>query len=127
MLPGARGRPPHRAEGDAPPMPVDSPPPPPPPAAAPRDRAAAGRPAAPAPLADSALARRKRRDAAAILPLAGILLFASPLLDVVAGGGRLAGIPLAVVFVFGAWFGLIALTARLAATLSRDGTGDEAP
>jgi hypothetical protein len=72
------------------------------------------------PLAIEALARRKRRDAAAVLPLAGALLFVSPLLDLVAGAGAPFGIPAAVLAVFAGWFALIALTGRLARRLARD-------
>jgi hypothetical protein len=72
------------------------------------------------PLARGALARRKRRDAAAILPLAGIVLFASPLIDSFADAGLVGGIPVSVIYVFGVWFALIALTARLARGLRDD-------
>ncbi len=73
------------------------------------------------PLARAALARRKRRDAAIALPLAGVLLFVSPLLDLVAGADVLLGVPLSVLYIFGAWFGLIAATARLSRRLVDDG------
>ena len=73
------------------------------------------------PLAVATLERRKRRDAAAALPFAALVLFASPLLDLVAGAGALAGIPLGGLYIFGAWFALIALTARLARRLVDDG------
>jgi hypothetical protein len=72
------------------------------------------------PLARSALARRKRRDAAIVLPFACMLLFASPLLDLVAGAGSVAGVPVSVLYIFGAWFALIWITARLAGPLMRD-------
>ena len=72
------------------------------------------------PLARAALARRRRRDAAAVLPLAGVVLFASPLIDAFAEAGLIGGIPVSVIYVFGVWFGLIALTARLARRLRDD-------
>lgn len=72
------------------------------------------------PLAREALARRKLRDAAVALPLAGIALLASPLLDVVASSGRILGLPVGAVYVFGAWFALIAVAARLARRLAAD-------
>ncbi len=75
------------------------------------------------PLARGALARRKRRDAAAILPLVGVVLFASPLIDAFADAGPLWGIPGSVIYVFGVWFALIALTARLARGLRDDEDG----
>jgi hypothetical protein len=73
------------------------------------------------PLARLALARRKRRDAAIALPLAGVVLFVSPLLDLAAGAGRLADVPVAVIYIFGVWFALIACTARMAQRLMDDG------
>jgi hypothetical protein len=87
---------------------------------------AAGGAAQPAerPLARAALDRRKRRDAAIALPIAGVVLFASPLLDLTAGAGNLAGIPLAVLYVFGTWFALIWATASLARRLIDDDTGE---
>lgn len=72
------------------------------------------------PLARAALERRKRRDAAMALPFAAILLFVSPLLDLAAGAGAVAGIPVGVLYIFGAWFAFIALTARLARRLTDD-------
>lgn len=75
------------------------------------------------PLAQEALARRKRRDGAAALPLAGALIFVSPLLDVLARAGAPFGIPAAALVVFGAWFALVALTGWLARRLTRDDAG----
>lgn len=72
------------------------------------------------PLARAATARRKRRDLARVLPLLGIVLLASPFIDLVADAGALAGIPVSVLYVFGVWFALIAATARLAARLRAD-------
>jgi hypothetical protein len=72
------------------------------------------------PLARAALARRKRRDAAAILPMVGVVLLVSPLIDAFADAGTIAGIPVSVIYIFGIWFGLIALTARLARGLRDD-------
>jgi hypothetical protein len=72
------------------------------------------------PLARDALARRKRRDAAAILPMVGLVAFASPLLDLFAGGGSLLGLPVGVLYIFGTWFALIVVTARLSRRLLDD-------
>jgi hypothetical protein len=82
---------------------------------------AATGPEAERPLARAALDRRKRRDTAIALPLAGLVLFASPLLDLMAGGGSLGGIPLATLYVFGAWFLIILATGLLARRLVDDG------
>jgi threonine/homoserine efflux transporter RhtA len=75
------------------------------------------------PLARAVLDRRRRRDIAIALPVAGLVLFASPLLDLMARGGSLGGIPLGALYVFGSWFGLIWATARIARRLIDD-SGD---
>jgi hypothetical protein len=72
------------------------------------------------PLARDALARRKRRDIALILPLLGVFLLASPVLNIFAGSGSLYGIPASLLYVFGVWFALIACTAFLARRLRDD-------
>ncbi len=72
------------------------------------------------PPAHATFERRRRRDAAAALPFAALVLFASPLLDLMAGGGRFLGIPVGVLYIFGTWFALIAATASLARRLSRE-------
>jgi hypothetical protein len=72
------------------------------------------------PLARDALARRKRRDAAVILPLVGLVAFASPLLDLFAGGGSFLGLPVGVLYIFVTWFALILVTARLSRRLLDD-------
>jgi hypothetical protein len=74
------------------------------------------------PLARATLARRKRRDAAFLLPMLAFVLLGSPIVDVFADAGRLFGIPAAVLYVFGVWFALIAACARLARSLE-DGDG----
>jgi hypothetical protein len=75
---------------------------------------------APRPLAREALGRRRRRDAALILPLAGAFLLVSPLLDVFAAGS-LFGVPTAVIYVFAVWAGLIVAAGALARRLIEDG------
>jgi hypothetical protein len=70
------------------------------------------------PLARAALAERKRRDAARVLPAAGVLLLVSPLLDLVAGTGAVLGIPASVLYIFAVWGGLILLTVRLSRALA---------
>ena len=72
------------------------------------------------PLARDAQARRKRRDIALILPLLGVFLLASPVLNIFAGSGSLSGIPASLLYVFGVWFALIACTALLARRLRDD-------
>jgi hypothetical protein len=77
------------------------------------------------PLARAALAERRRRDAARVLPAAGVVLLASPLLDVAAGTGSLFGVPAGVLYIFAVWAGLILFTVRLSrAVTDREGRGE---
>jgi hypothetical protein len=73
------------------------------------------------PLAREAFDRRRRRDAAIALPLAGIFLLTSPFLDVFAGPGTLVGVPLGLLYIFAAWAGLILAAGLLARRLRGDG------
>lgn len=66
------------------------------------------------PLARAAARRRRLRDRAVAVQLAGVAVFASPFVDVFGGGGRVFGLPAGAVLLFVCWFGLIALTAALA-------------
>lgn len=77
------------------------------------------------PLARAALARRRHRDAAFLLPNLGLVLLVSPLIDVFTDAGRLFGIPVVVLYVFGVWFALILACGRLARALD-EGGGDGA-
>ncbi|MEO1468549.1 MAG: hypothetical protein AAFV86_05815 [Pseudomonadota bacterium] len=58
--------------------------------------------------------RRRARDAARALPLAGLLLLASPLTQAFAIEGRVLGVPVIAAMVFGAW-ALLILAAWLVA------------
>lgn len=70
-------------------------------------------------LAERAMERRKREDAALLVPLLGVVLLMSPFLNIFAGFERIAGLPAAYVYVFTVWAGLILLTRKLARRLSR--------
>ncbi|WP_198671028.1 hypothetical protein [Oceanibium sediminis] len=72
----------------------------------------------PADLAERALQRRKHEDGAIATPLAGCLLLASPLLNIFSGDATIFGIPVAFVYVFTVWAGLIIVTRALARRLS---------
>jgi len=72
-------------------------------------------------LAERALARRKREDRAFALPAVGILLLASPMLDILSVDRAFLGIPSAFLYVFAVWIGLILLTRALAKRLMRGG------
>ncbi|MEO0387078.1 MAG: hypothetical protein AAF281_06040 [Pseudomonadota bacterium] len=66
---------------------------------------------------DPRLRARAREDAARALPVLGLLLLVSPLLDAFGWVGRPFGIPAAYFYLFAAWAFLIALTARLSRRL----------
>ncbi|MSU91960.1 hypothetical protein GE300_20605 [Rhodobacteraceae bacterium 2CG4] len=71
------------------------------------------KPPAPPDLAERALIRRKREDAALAVPALGVLLLVSPVLNIFAGSGRILGLPAVFVWIFAVWGGLILLTFRL--------------
>ena len=71
-------------------------------------------------LAERALRRQKREDAALVLPFFGVLLLVSPMLDAAYGIDSIFGIPAVVFYIFFAWVFLIALAARLARLLKDD-------
>lgn len=71
-------------------------------------------------LAERALRRKKREDAALVLPFLGVLLLVSPILNLAYGLDQIFGIPSVVFYIFGAWVLLIALAARLASLLKDD-------
>lgn len=54
------------------------------------------------------------RDAAALLPLLGLLLLMPPVITLFAVRIGVGGVPLIVVYVFGVWLALIACAAVLA-------------
>jgi hypothetical protein len=68
-------------------------------------------------LAERALRRQKREDAALALPFLGVLLLVSPILNAVTGFHLLLGIPAPVFYIFFVWVFLIVLAARLARVL----------
>ncbi|MFQ5622756.1 MAG: hypothetical protein ACE5FS_05095 [Paracoccaceae bacterium] len=73
-------------------------------------------------LAERAFLRRRRQDAALILPLLGLVLLVSPVTAIFLRGGFVFGLPVAVVYVFGVWLFLILLARRMARLLTDDDT-----
>ena len=71
-------------------------------------------------LAERAFRRRRRQDAALVLPLLGVLLLATPVLALFTKDITIFGAPLPFLYVFGVWFILILLARRLARGLSQD-------
>lgn len=71
-------------------------------------------------------ARRRYRELAVILPLGGVILFMPPYLRIFNRADFLFGIPVMHLYIFGAWFLGILLTALLARRLippAGDGAG----
>jgi len=64
-------------------------------------------------LAERALIRRKREDAALAVPALGVLLLVSPVMNIFTRDGTILGLPAAFVWVFAVWVFLILLTRRL--------------
>lgn len=71
-------------------------------------------------LAARALARRKRRDQAFILPVAGLFLMISPLIGLFANAGMLWGVPIILYYICIVWLGLIYAAYRLSSHSSDD-------
>lgn len=69
-------------------------------------------------LAERALGRRKREDAAFVVPLVGVTLLVSPILNIFSDG-TVAGLPASYVYLFAVWAGLILVTRSLARRLVR--------
>lgn len=84
----------------------------------------APRPPRPVFLAPAGFRRKRRRDAARLLPALGAALLLVPLLWTRSGEPGGVGNAGAWLYLFGAWAGLIAAAALLARPLARD-EGDE--
>ena len=76
---------------------------------------------------DQALSHRKARDRALILPLAGVILLASPVSTIFHLDAKIAGVPFTLIYVFAVWAGLIAGAAMLARRLGPGDDGETAP
>ncbi|MBV1865088.1 MAG: hypothetical protein KUG74_11740 [Rhodobacteraceae bacterium] len=64
--------------------------------------------------------KRKTREAAAFLPILGVILLLTPMISVFTQDTRTGGIPNAVFYVFGVWLLLIGLTFLIAPRLQQD-------
>ena len=73
-------------------------------------------------LAERAFRRRRRQDAALVLPLFGIAIFITPILTILTKDVLIFGAPLPFLFIFGFWFLLILLARRMSRLLTK---GDE--
>jgi len=73
-------------------------------------------------LAERAFRRRRRQDAALVLPLFGVVIFITPLFSIFIKDILVFGAPLAFLYIFGAWILLIVLARRMSRLLTK---GDE--
>lgn len=74
-------------------------------------------------LAERAFRRRRRQDAALVLPIFGVVLLVSPVFGIFTKDITIAGIPLPILYVFSVWITLILLAKRMSRLLTK---GDEA-
>ncbi len=68
-------------------------------------------------LAERAFRESRKRDTAFVLPMLGLLLIVSPIVNIFAGITTVWGIPASVFYVFVVWLTLIGLTWRLSRRL----------
>ncbi len=73
-------------------------------------------------LAERAFRRRRRQDSALVLPMFGIVLFATPFFGIFSRDAQIFGAPLPFVYVFSVWLFLILMAKRLSKLLMQ---GDE--
>lgn len=73
-------------------------------------------------LAERAFRRRRRQDAALVLPIFGIVMLITPVFTIFTKDISVFGLPLPFLYVFGIWFILILLSRRMARILTK---GDE--
>lgn len=73
-------------------------------------------------LAERAFRRRRRQDAALVLPIFGVVVFITPIFTIFTKDILIFGAPLPFLFIFGFWFLLIVLARRMSRVLAK---GDE--
>lgn len=73
-------------------------------------------------LAERAFRRRRRQDAALVLPIFGIVVFITPIFTIFTRDLLIFGAPLPFLFIFGFWLLLIILARRMSHLLTK---GDE--
>ena len=73
-------------------------------------------------LAERAFRRRRRQDAALVLPIFGVVIFITPIFTIFTKDVLIFGAPLPFLFLFGFWFLLILLARRMSRLLTK---GDE--
>ena len=73
-------------------------------------------------LAERAFRRRRRQDAAFVLPAFGVVLLVTPIFGLFTKDISIFGAPLPIIYVFSVWLVLILLARRMARLLTK---GDE--
>lgn len=74
-------------------------------------------------LAERAFRRRRRQDAALVLPIFGVIMLITPVFTLFTKDITVFGLPLPFLYVFGVWFILIILANRLAHILNKGNEG----
>lgn len=74
-------------------------------------------------LAERAFRRRRRQDAALVLPLFGIVLLLTPVFGLFSRDAQIFGAPLPFVYVFSIWLLLIILARRMSRLLTKGDGG----
>lgn len=70
-------------------------------------------------LAERAFRRRRRQDAALVLPIFGVVMLMTPVFTIFTKDITVFGLPLPFLYVFGIWFLLILLARRMARILTK--------
>ncbi|MGE4611084.1 MAG: hypothetical protein AAED33_06785 [Paracoccaceae bacterium] len=73
-------------------------------------------------LAERAFRRRRRHDAALVLPIFGVVIFITPIFTIFTKDVLIFGAPLPFLFIFGFWFLLILMALYMSRRLTK---GDE--
>lgn len=76
---------------------------------------------------DQPFRERKNQDRALVLPIVGLILLTPPVAAIFQLEGKIGGIPVALVYVFVVWAGLIAGAAILSRHLHQDAEPDRPP
>ncbi|SLN75806.1 hypothetical protein [Oceanibacterium hippocampi] len=79
-----------------------------------------GTPPAPDP-GEQALAARRLREIAFVLPFVGLALITPPIIHIFADSRTVFGIPIIILYIFGVWAALVLSAFRLARRLREEG------
>ncbi len=74
-------------------------------------------------LAERAFRRRRRQDAALVLPIFGVVMLISPVFKIFTNDRLIFGAPLPFIYIFVLWFFLIVLSRRITRLLTKEDEG----